>query len=234
MSAVALLGRKVGMTRFFKEDGENVPVTVIQAGPCRVTAQKTEEPNGYNAVQIGFEDIDPKYSTMPMIGHDAKAGISPKRFHRELRFQGESEVEAYEMGQELTVADFEDVMFVDVTGTSKGKGFAGVMKRHNFRGQEASHGVKRRHRAGGSIGGGGTNTGTGPKLKKGKRMGGHMGAERVTVRNCEVIKLIPEQNLMLIKGTVPGANKGLVYVRTSKRLGSSKQLKVTTAAKKAK
>ncbi|MBL1215925.1 MAG: 50S ribosomal protein L3 [Planctomycetes bacterium] len=227
----AILGRKVGMTRFFlSEDGKNVPVTVIQAGPCYVTEVKDADKHEYSAIQLAFEDIDPKRSTMQMIGHDAKAGLSPKRFHREVRLDAGDEAE-YEIGQAITVETFEGVMYVDVVGTSKGKGFQGVMKRHNFKGQLASHGVERKHRSAGSIGGGGINLGTGPKPKKGKRMAGHMGNATVTSRNLDVVKIIPEQNLLLIKGTVPGPNDGMVLIRTSKRLGKSKQLKVSTAKK---
>ena len=159
-----LLGRKIGMSRYFLEDGTNIPVTVVEAGPCVVTQVKTEDTDGYNAVQIGFEDVRPGRATMPIIGHDAKAGTAPKRFHREVRLEEETELEP---GQSLDVSVFEEVMFVDVVGTSKGKGFQGGMKRHNFKGLEASHGVKRRHRSPGSINGHATNLGTGPKLKKG-------------------------------------------------------------------
>ena len=221
----ALLGRKIGMTRFYTEEGTNVPVTVIQAGPCAITQVKTTESDGYSAVQIAFDDVKPRRSTMPVIGHDMKAGVSPKRHHRELRLEGDDEAAAYELGQAVGVSDFEGIAFVDVTGTSKGKGFQGVMKRHNFAGQEASHGVERKHRSGGSIGGGGTNLGTGPKLKKGKRMSGHMGHETVTVRSLDVIKLDPEQNLMLVKGPVPGPNGGLLFIREAKRLYKPKARK---------
>lgn len=230
MAIVALLGRKIGMTRYFTEDGVNIPVTVIQAGPCFVTQVKTKDADGYSAVQLAFDDVIPERSTMPIIGHDAKAGVSPKRHHRELRL--EEDDPAYELGQELTVAVFDGVPFVDVIAQSKGKGFAGVMKRHNFKGLEASHGVERKHRSIGSIGGGGTNLGTGPKLKKGKRMAGHMGAHRVTVRNLDVVKTIPDKNLLLVKGTVPGANTGLLLVRSSIRLGRAKQRQASARAKK--
>nr|MBC8201263.1 50S ribosomal protein L3 [Planctomycetota bacterium] len=155
-----LLGKKVGMSRYFLEDGTNVPITIVEVGPCVITQVKTEEVEGYNAVQIGFEDVRPSRSTMPIIGHDAKAGTAPKRFHREFRVEDIGDAET---GQTLDVSIFEDVMFVDVIGTSKGKGFAGGMKRHNFKGLEASHGVKRAHRRPGSINGHATNLGTGPK-----------------------------------------------------------------------
>jgi large subunit ribosomal protein L3 len=158
---------------------------------------------------------------MPIIGHDAKAGTAPKRFHREIRLDA-SEVENLEVGQSVTVSEFEGVPFVDVTGTSKGKGFQGGMKRHNFKGLEASHGVKRRHRSPGSINGHATNLGTGPKPKKGKRMAGHMGDERVTARSLDVVKVDPEKNLLLVKGPVPGANSGMLVIRQARRLNRKK------------
>lgn len=216
-----LLGRKVGMTRFFTEEAKNVPVTVIKVGPCVVTQLRTEEKDGYNAVQIGFEDIKARNSTMPLIGHDAKAGTAPKRVHREFRVSAE-ELGEYEVGQSLGADSFEGLKFVDAIGISKGKGFQGQMKRHNFAGMEASHGVERKHRTGGSIGGGGANLGTGPKLKKGKRMAGHMGAERVTVRSLDVIKIDAENGLILVKGPVPGHNNAVIELRTPSRLYTPK------------
>ena len=147
----ALLGKKIGMTRYFTEDGTNIPVTVIQAGPCLVTQVKTTETDGYSAVQLAFGDIKARRSTMPVIGHDHKAGTSPKATHRELRLGNDADAEAFELGQTIDLGVFEDVKFVDVIGTSKGKGFQGVMKRHNFKGLSASHGTERKHRSGGSI-----------------------------------------------------------------------------------
>ncbi|MAT81555.1 MAG: 50S ribosomal protein L3 [Phycisphaerae bacterium] len=223
--ASALLGRKLGMTRYFTEEGVNIPVTVIQAGPCVVTQVKTEETDGYSAIQIGYEDMNARRSTMPMIGHDHKAGVSPKRFHRELR----TEDVDVELGDTITVENFEDVPFVDICGRSKGKGFQGGMKRHNFSGLEASHGVKRRHRSVGSIGGHSANLGTGPKLKKGKRMPGHMGDENVTARSLEVVAIDTDKNLILVKGTVPGPNNANVFVRPAVRLN---RVKTTAAGKK--
>jgi len=224
-----LLGKKIGMTRFFTEDARSVPVTVIQAGPCVVTQLRTQEKDGYSAVQVGFGDVKGRNSTMPIIGHDAKAGTGPKRTHREFRVS-EEELGNYEVGQALGPEVFEGHAFVDVAGVSKGKGFQGVMKRHNFLGLEASHGVERKHRSGGSIGGGSANLGTGPKLKKGKRMGGHMGAERVTVRSLDVVKIDPENGLILVKGPVPGHNNGIVEIRTPRRLYLPKALKQKEAA----
>ncbi len=220
--ALKLLGQKLGMTRIFNEDGVSVPVTVISVGPCVVTQIKTEESDGYNAVQIGYGELKARNSTMPMIGHDAKAKTAPKRLHREFRTD---DVSSYELGQQLGVELLEQLAFVDVAGTSKGKGFAGVMKRHNFAGQEASHGVERKHRSGGSIGGHATNRGTGPKLKKGKKMAGQMGNERVSVRSLEVVKIDPDQGLLLVKGSVPGANKGYLEITEPSRLYIGKAAK---------
>jgi len=208
------------MSRYFLEDGTNIPVTVVEAGPCVVTQVKTEDTDGYNAVQIGYEDVRPGRATMPIIGHDAKAGTAPKRFHREVRLEEETELEA---GQTLDVSVFEEVMFVDVVGTSKGKGFQGGMKRHNFKGLEASHGVKRRHRSPGSINGHATNLGTGPKLKKGKRMAGQMGNKQITCRSLPVINIDSERNLLLVKGAIPGPNNGMILIREAKRLNRKKQ-----------
>lgn len=214
----ALLGRKIGMTRFYLEDGHNVPVTVIEVGPCVVTQVKTTERDGYSAIQIGFSDARPRRATMPIIGHDAKAGTAPKRHHQEFRVADDDAANEFTLGQVLTVSDLEGSKFVDVTGQSKGKGFAGPMKRHNFAGLEASHGVERKHRSAGSIASHGTNRGSGPKVKKGKRMAGHMGDERVTMRSLDIVKVDTERNLLLVKGPVPGSNNGIVWIEPAKRL----------------
>jgi large subunit ribosomal protein L3 len=218
-----LLGKKIGMSRYFLEDGTNIPVTIVEAGPCVVTQVKSEESDGYNAVQVGFEDVVPSRATMPIIGHDAKANTTPKRYHREVRVD---EIEDVELGQSLDVSIFEEVKFVDVIGTSKGKGFQGCMKRYHFKGLEASHGVKRAHRRPGSINGHATNLGTGPKPKKGKRMPGHMGNKQITCRSLSVINIQSDRNLLLIKGAIPGPNSGMVLIREAKRLNRKK----TTAA----
>ena len=223
-----LLGRKVGMTRFFTEDAKSVPVTVIKVGPCVVTQLRTMDKDGYSAVQIGFEDIQPRNSTMPLIGHDAKAGISPKRVHREFRVS-EKDLGSYEVGQKLGVEVFEGECFVDAIGVSKGKGFQGPMKRHHFAGMEASHGVERKHRGGGSIGGGAANLGTGPRIKKGKRMAGHMGAERITVRSLDVVKIDKDNGLILVKGPVPGHNNAVIELRSPRRLYTPKARKQKAA-----
>jgi large subunit ribosomal protein L3 len=217
-SKTGILGRKLGMTRFFRPDGTNIPVTVIQAGPCVVTQVKTSETDGYAAVQIAFDDLKPRNSTQAMIGHDAKAGAAPKRAHRELRLATDADAQAFTLGQEIKVDALGELKFVDIVGTSKGKGFAGVMKRHNFKGMCATHGTERKHRTPGSIGSHGTDRGHGAKIKKGKRMAGRMGDEQVTVRSLDVVKLDPENNILLVKGAVPGANDGLLLIKTPSRL----------------
>ncbi len=209
------------MTRLYTDEGVSVPVTAIEVGPCVVTQIKTAETDGYTAVQIGYEDVKPRRSTQALIGHDAKAGASAKRHHREFRV-AEDELETFELGQQLTVEAMADVKFVDVVGTSKGKGYQGVMKRHNFKGQLASHGVERKHRSPGSIGGHANNAGGAGGIKKGKKMAGQMGNERVTVRSLDVIRIDAEKNLILVKGTVPGPNQGLVEIVPAKRLYKSK------------
>jgi large subunit ribosomal protein L3 len=220
----ALLGRKIGMSRYFLDDGTNIPVTIVEAGPCVVTQIKTEEHDGYNAVQIGYEDIKPSRATMPIIGHDAKAGTAPKRFHNECSVENIDDVE---LGQTFDVSLFEDVKFVDIIGTSKGKGFQGGMKRHHFKGLEASHGVKRAHRRPGSINGHATNLGTGPKPKKGKKMPGHMGNKRITCRSIEIINIDTDRNLLVVKGAIPGANQGMVIIQQAKRLNRKKTAAVS-------
>jgi large subunit ribosomal protein L3 len=215
---IGILGKKIGMTRFFKPDGTNIPVTVIQAGPCYVTQVKTTETDGYAAVQISFDEMKPRNSTQAMIGHDAKAGAAPQRMHREIRLENDAEAQAYTLGQEITLEALSALKFVDVIGTSKGKGFQGVMKLYRFKGQIASHGVERKHRSPGSIGSHGTDRGHGAKIKKGKRMARRMGDEQVTVRSLDVVKIDAANNLMLVKGAVPGANEGLLLIKTPNRL----------------
>ena len=206
------------MTRILGERGVIEPVTVLKAGPCVVLQVKTEEKDGYSAVQLGYEDCKPHRSTLPLIGHAAKAGSGPKRFAREIRLDEPSDLS---QGDVLTVEAFSeaDVKYVDVTGTTKGKGFAGVMKRHNFGGMEASHGVERKHRSAGSICGAAPGA-TGRGIKKGKRMAGHLGNVRKTISSLRVMKVDGENDLMLIRGSVPGANGSLVIVQKSKKKGS--------------
>ncbi|HHH76321.1 MAG TPA: 50S ribosomal protein L3 [Phycisphaerae bacterium] len=209
-----ILGKKIGMTQIYDDAGTLHPVTVVQAGPCMVLQVKTQATDEYNAVQLGFEEVKPHRSTRPLIGHAGRAGVRPQHFVREIpACHAPDDVEA---GHVITVDAFDGVDVVDVTGTSKGKGFAGGMKRHGFSGQCASHGVKRRHRSPGSIASHSSNAGTGPKIKKGKRMAGHMGSARCTSRNHRLVGVDKENNLLLIKGSVPGANGGFVIIRTSK------------------
>lgn len=208
----ALLGRKVGMTRVYDESGAVVPVTVVQCDQNAITQVKTTENDGYNAVQIGFGDIKAKLSTFPLIGHAAKAGLGPKRHFAEIRFKDATDKKA---GETVTVELFSDVKYVDVIGTSKGKGTAGVMKRHHFGGQPASHGTERKHRSPGSIASRATNRGNSGKPKKGVRMAGHMGMDQVTTRNHPLVKIDAANNLLLIKGALPGPNGSLLFVRKS-------------------
>jgi large subunit ribosomal protein L3 len=213
----AIIGRKLGITRSFTEDGRNIPVTVVEAGPCVVTQVKTADRDGYAAVQLAWGEMPPRRSTRAMIAHDAKAGTAPKRIHREFRCD-DAEAGGFELGQVVTVESLDGTKFVDVTGTSKGKGFAGVMKRHNFAGLEASHGVERKHRSAGAIASHGTDRGHGAKIKKGKKMAGQLGNERVTIRSIDVIGIMPDRNLLLLKGPVPGPNGATVFIRAAKRL----------------
>ncbi|MEY9845718.1 50S ribosomal protein L3 [Streptacidiphilus sp. MAP5-3] len=203
-----ILGEKLGMTQVWDENNRIVPVTVVKAGPNVVTQVHTADGTGYDAVQIGFGDIDPRKVNKPLAGHFAKAGVTPRRHLVELRTADASE---YTLGQEITAQVFEAGVKVDVTGTSKGKGFAGVMKRHNFRGLGAGHGVQRKHRSPGSIGG----CATPGRVFKGMRMAGRMGHERVTTQNLTIHAVDAEKGLLLIKGAVPGPNGGLILVRTA-------------------
>ena len=200
-----LLGRKIGMTQIFDSVGEVIPVTVIEAGPCVVTQIRTQDRDGYEAVQIGFGDIKPKSLTKPQQGHLKGAG----RLVRHLREFGADDVEEHEVGQILNVDVFTAGQIVDVTGTSKGRGFQGVMKRHGFRGGPRTHGQSDRARAPGSIG-----AGTTPgRVWKNTRMPGRMGNKRVTVQNLEVVEVLPDQHVLLVRGAVPGAKNGLVMIR---------------------
>ena len=203
-----VLGEKLGMTQVWDADNRVVPVTVVKAGPCVVTQVRSIEKDGYAAVQIAFGDIDPRKVNKPEKGHFEKAGIAPRRHLVELRTSDAGE---YAAGQEITAAVFESGQKIDVMGTSKGKGFAGVMKRHNFKGLGAGHGVQRKHRSPGSIGA----CATPGRVFKGVRMAGRMGHERVTVQNLTVHAIDAEKGLLLIKGAVPGPNGGLVLVKTA-------------------
>jgi len=227
---VGLLGRKVGMTQLYDETGKVIPVTVIQAGPCHVLQLRSVDRDGYEAVQLGYLDKPRRLARRSERGHVARldskrqrrraaagvaalerAGCEPKRFVRELR----GPIEGYEVGQELTVDLFSDVAAVDVTGTSKGRGTAGVMKRHNFRGQRASHGVKKVHRHAG-----GTGCSADPsRIPKGKKMAGQYGNARSTVRNLKVVKIDVDHHLLVVRGAVPGPNGGFVMVSQTNKVG---------------
>ena len=216
----AILGKKIGMTQVYDEAGTLHPVTVVQAGPCSVLQVKTAETDGYSAVQIGYGDVKAHRAAKPQIGHASKAGSGPKQFVREVRLAADtSDVEP---GASITVESFDGVAFVDVVGTTKGFGFQGGMKRYGFKGQLATHGVERKHRSPGSISSHGTNLGTGPKPKKGKRMAGHLGDVRCTSRNHRLIGVDKDNNLLLIKGSLPGANGGFLFVRKSKTAKAGK------------
>ena len=203
-----LLGEKLGMTQVWDENNRVVPVTVVKAGPCVVTQVKNPEQDGYSSVQIAFGAIDPRKVNKPASGHFAKAGVTPRRHLVELRTDDASE---YSVGQELAVDTFEAGQTIDVVGTTKGKGYAGVMKRHGFHGVGASHGAHRNHRKPGSIGG----CATPGRVFKGMRMAGRMGVARQTTQNLTIHAIDAENGLILIKGAVPGPKGGLVLVRTS-------------------
>ena len=203
-----VLGEKLGMTQVWDADNRVVPVTVVKAGPCVVTQVRNLATDGYEAVQIGFGEIDPRKVNKPEKGHFDKAGVTPRRYLVELRTADAAE---YALGQEVTVETFETGQLVDVSGTSKGKGFAGVMKRHNFKGLGAGHGVQRKHRSPGSIGA----CATPGRVFKGVRMAGRMGGSRVTVQNLTVHAIDAEKGLLLIKGAIPGPNGGVVLVKTA-------------------
>jgi large subunit ribosomal protein L3 len=207
-----LLGEKLGMTQVWDDANRLVPVTVVQAGPCVVTQVRSDETDGYTGVQIAFGAIDPRKVTKPLAGHFAEAGVTPRRHLIELRTADAAE---YSLGQELTAATFEAGQKVDVTGKTKGKGFAGGMKRHGFKGLGAGHGVQRKHRAPGSIGG----CATPGRVFKGQRMAGRMGGVRQTTQNLSVYAIDVERGLILIKGAVPGPRGSVVLVRTAAKEG---------------
>ncbi len=207
-----LLGTKLGMTQTWDENNRVVPVTVIAAGTNVVTQVRRPETDGYNAVQLGFGDIKAKFSNFPLIGHAAKAGVGPKKAFREIKLKDATDKKA---GDTVTADIFADVKFVDVIGVSKGKGTAGVMKRHHFGGQPASHGTERKHRSPGSLASRATWRGQSGKPKKGVRMAGHMGMDQVTTRNHPLVKVDAANNILLIKGALPGPNGSVLFIRKS-------------------
>jgi len=203
-----ILGKKLGMTQVFDANNKIVPVTVIEAGPCVVTQIRNEEKDGYTAVQLGFGGVDPRKVSKPEAGHFAKAGVTPRAEVAELRV---SNTDSYSVGQELKADVFAAGEIVDASGTSRGKGTAGVMKRHGFGGIGASHGVDKKHRMSGSIG----NRTTPGRVFKGKRMMGRMGVDQVTTQNLLVHSVDAEKNLILIRGAVPGATNSIVFIRSA-------------------
>ena len=207
-----LLGTKLGMTQTWDANNLVVPVTVIQAGPCVVTQVRSPEKDGYSAVQLGFGAVKPRKVTKPSAGHFEAAGVTPRKHLVELRT---ADASSYTLGQELSADLFAAADLVDVTGVSKGKGTAGVMKRHGFGGLRASHGVHRKHRSPGSIGG----CATPGRVFKGMKMAGRMGVERVTVQNLTVHAVDAERGLILIKGAIPGVKGGLVVLRSAAKKG---------------
>ncbi|MBQ6336675.1 MAG: 50S ribosomal protein L3 [Ruminococcus sp.] len=204
----ALIGKKIGMTQIFDEKGKVVPVTVVEAGPCVVSQIKTVETDGYEAIQMGFGDVKPKHVTKPLQGHFKKADVAPKRILKEFRFDDCSK---FELGQVIKADVFETGDKVDVTGKSKGKGYAGVIKRWNFGRLKETHGSGPVARHGGSVGA----CSSPSRVWKGKKMAGHLGAEKVTVQNLAVVKIDAEDNLIAIKGAIPGANGGYVVIKDS-------------------
>ena len=212
MATKTVVGEKVGMTQIWDEDNNVVPVTVVRVAPCRVVQIKTPDTDGYSALQVTYGSKDARKLTQPVAGHYEKAGVEPGVRLVELRLD---DVSGYEVGQEITVDVLESGERVDVTAVSKGKGFAGVMKRHNFAGIGASHGAHRAHRKPGSIG----QCATPARVFKGKRMAGQMGNEKVTVLNLKVVQADAERNLLLVKGAVPGPNGGVVVIRDAVKGG---------------
>ena len=214
---IGLLGRKIGMTQLFDEEGRQIPVTVLEAGPCVVTQVKTQAKDGYNAVQLGFGRKKEKRTSRPLIGHFKKAGVSPVQFLREIRTD---ELGSLKAGQALDVDQFEVGEYVDVEGPSIGKGFQGVVKRHHFKGGPKSHGSMF-CRVAGSIGASSFPS----RVIKGVRMPGHMGNEQVTVQNLKVVKVDPENHLLVVRGPVPGTEANCLVIRTSLKRGKPKRWK---------
>jgi large subunit ribosomal protein L3 len=207
-----LIGRKVGMTQFFSDAGDVIPVTAIEAGPCWVVQKKTPERDGYTAVQLGFQDKKVKRTTKPLQGHFQRSGVTPKRWLREFRVDAAT-LETLQEGQLISGEIFAHLRYVDVTGTSKGRGFTGVMKRHGFGGKPASHGTHESFRGPGSVGA----SADPARVFKNTRMAGHYGNTRVTIRNLEIVRFLKEHNLLLVKGAIPGPNGGMVLVRASRK-----------------
>lgn len=208
--AKGILGRKVGMTQIFNEEGQLIPVTVIEAGPCYVVQKKTVENDGYNALQLGFMEKKESRVNKPLLGHFKKAQVKPLRYLREIRVDN---IDDYQVGQEIRADIFSPGELVDVTGTSKGKGFAGGIKRHGFQRGPMAHGSKY-HRRPGSLGAKGP-----ARVFKGRKLPGRMGGDRVTIQNLQVVKVDPENNLLVVKGAVPGPRGGLLIIKNAVKAG---------------
>ena len=204
----AIIGKKIGMTQIFDADGKVIPVTVIEAGPCSVTQIKTEEKEGYNAVQLGFADVAERKLNKPQLGHLKKAGVAPKKYLKEFRFE---DCTMFQLGDVVKADMFVEGDFVDVTGTSKGKGYAGTFKRFGAHRSPMSHGAGPMHRHQGSMG----SCSDPSRVFKGKIMPGHMGAEQVTVQNLDVVKVDPEMNMIAVRGAVPGPKGGIVFLKNT-------------------
>ncbi len=218
----AIIGKKVGMTQIFDENGKVIPVTVIEAGPCVVVQKKTDEKDGYNALQLGYEDVKEKKLTKPELGHLKKAEVAPKKHLREFRLE---DCSTYNVGDEVKADVFAEGDKVDVTGISKGKGYAGVIKRWNAQRTPTTHGGGPVHRHAGSMG-----SGTDPsRIFKGKIGAGHMGAEQVTVQNLDVVKVDPELNMIVVKGAIPGPKGGIVYIKNTVKNNRVKNAVVTVS-----
>ena len=211
---VGLLGRKVGMTQIYLENGTAVPVTVLECGPCTVLQVRTEERDGYTAFQLGFDDKKRKSATQPERGHAKKVNAEPKRYIREIRQEKAGDIGEVSEGQVLTVEVFNEIPRVDVLGTSKGRGFTGVLKRHGFKGLRATHGVKRMHRHPGSSGPSADPSHT----RKGIKKPGQHGNTQISVRNLKVVRVDPTNNLLLVRGAVPGPNGGYLTVRQTNKV----------------
>ncbi|HOC03014.1 MAG TPA: 50S ribosomal protein L3 [bacterium] len=204
--SMGLLGKKLGMTQIMEENGNMIPVTVLEIGPCFITQIKTKDVDGYYSIQIGYQEIPEKKSKKPAVGHCKKANLLPLKYLREIRIN-EGDVSNFSTGQRIDISIFKEGEYVDVCGKSIGKGFQGVVKRHNFKGGPASRGSMQ-HRKPGSIGGG-----TPQRVLKGKKMAGHMGNANVSVQNLKICKIIPDKNIVMVKGAVPGGENGIVFVR---------------------
>lgn len=205
-NTLGIIGRKLGMTQVFLDDGSVVPVTIVEAGPCAIIQKKTKEKDGYNAIQLGFRHKKSQRVNKPLTGHFKKAGVSPCYYLREIRID---DIEGFEVGQEINVSIFKPGDIVDITGWIKGRGFSGVMKRHGFHGAPGSHGTHEYFRHGGSVG-----SATYPHhVFKGKKMPGHYGNQQVTIQNIKVMDVKEDQNLILLKGGIPGSPNGLVLIR---------------------